>query len=273
MLKKTNFVLITLILFLSCNHFKNNQINSQLSNQNASAITESNTISAKDNSVFDFLPTSTTGQVVKHEFYTLSYVEKFEQAEWVAYLLQPQQNRNHFQRPFFVEDNQVKTQSADWKNYKKSGYDKGHLCAAADMAFSKNAYNDTFLTSNISPQEHHFNDGIWNRLEEKVRYWANKYDGIYVVTGGVLTNGLPTIGREGVAVPEYFYKILLKKEGENYKMIAFLMPSQDSNKALYEFVVPTDEVEKLTGIDFYPKLNDSIEVNLERSSDYKSWGF
>jgi endonuclease G len=225
------------------------------------------------NQSFDFLPTSTTNQIVEHEFYKLSYNEKYEQAEWVAYELKKFTESHDFNRPLFIEDNEVKTGSADWRNYKKSGFDKGHLCPAGDMKFSKKAYYDTFLTSNISPQKHDFNDGIWNTLEGKVRYWASKYDGIYVVTGGVLNENLKTIGKENVAVPEYFYKVLLDDSKGKYKMIGFLIPAKDSNKPLYEFVVPVDEIERLTGIDFYPKLNDKIESNLEKNADYKDWSF
>lgn len=100
-----------------------------------------------------YLPKSTTSQVVEHSYYTLSYNEHAEQAEWVAYELKKDYVRNsNFKRPFFIEDPKVITQSADWRNYKKSGYDKGHLCPAADMEFNLDAYNDTFFTSNISPQ-------------------------------------------------------------------------------------------------------------------------
>mgnify|MGYP003580214912 CR=1 FL=1 len=100
-----------------------------------------------------YLPTSTTKQIVKHQYYTLSYNEKFEQAEWVAYELKKEYLKNNdFKRPYFIEDPNVTTGSADWRNYKNSGYDKGHLCPAGDMEFSKDAYNDTFYTSNISPQ-------------------------------------------------------------------------------------------------------------------------
>lgn len=228
---------------------------------------------AKGNLFFDFLPTSTTKQIVIHDNYVLSYVEKHEQAEWVAYELKKSNANNNFNRPFFIVDPKVKTQSADWRNYKKSGYDKGHLCAAADMKFSKKAFEDTFYTSNIAPQLHAFNDGVWNRLEQKTRYWAAKYDGIYVVTGGVLNGDLKTIGKEQVAVPKYFYKILLDKSKGEYKMIAFLVPHQQSEKPLYEFVVSVDEVEKKTGIDFFPKLDDKVENQLEKSSNYKNWSF
>jgi endonuclease G len=223
---------------------------------------------------FDYLPTSTTKQIVKHDYYTLSYNEKYEQAEWVAYELKRSYVRSsNYDRPYFIEDPKVKTGSADWRNYKKSGYDKGHLCPAGDMAFAFNAYKDTFFTSNISPQTRDFNGGVWNRLEQKARYWATKYDGVFVVTGGVLEPNLKTIGQEKVLVPRYFYKILLDNSNGQYKMIAFLVPNTKSNEPLYEFVVSVDSIEKMTGIDFFPKLDDKIENSLEKRSDYKDWSF
>lgn len=221
---------------------------------------------------FDFYPTSTTGTVVTREGYAFSYSEEKEQSEWVAYLLTEMDFSNRdFQRPFFIEDPKVKTHSADWRNYKNSGYDKGHLCPAGDRKSSYKLYEETFFTSNISPQLHDFNDGVWNRLEQKVRYWARKYDGIYVVTGGVLSDNLKTIGKEHVAVPNYFYKVLMTKDGK--RMIGFLVPHEDSEQPLYEFVVDVDAIEKLTGIDFFPKLPDGQENKMERSNDYKSWSF
>jgi endonuclease G len=223
---------------------------------------------------FDYLPISTTNQIIKHQYYTLSYNEKYEQAEWVAYELRILSGkRKHFKRPFFIEDPKVTTRSADWKNYKNSGYDKGHLCPAGDMTFDKEGYDDTFYTSNISPQLHDFNDGVWNRLEEKVRYWSVKYDGVYVVTGGVLSSLLPTIGKGNVAVPDYFYKIIFNDSKGNSKMIAFLIPNAKSNKPLYSFVVSVDVIEKMTGIDFFPKMEDTIENKLEKRNDYKEWSF
>ncbi|MFV8376428.1 DNA/RNA non-specific endonuclease [Flavobacterium sp. LB1P71] len=171
---------------------------------------------------------------MKHEFYTLSYDEKYEQAECVAYELNESYLKNSdFKRPFFIEDPKVETGSADWRNYKNSGYDKGHLCPAGDMEFAFNAYSDTFFTSNISPQLHDFNGGVWSRLEQKVRYWAIKYFGIYVVTGGVLECSLKTIGKENVSVPAYFYKVLLDNSEGKFKMIAFLVPNTESNVPLY----------------------------------------
>ncbi|PWA04112.1 DNA/RNA non-specific endonuclease [Flavobacterium psychrotolerans] len=225
-------------------------------------------------SSFDYFPTSTTNKIIKHDFYALSYNEKYEQAEWVTYYLKSHDGTtNHFKRPRFMSDPKVSSESAHLDNYKKSGFDRGHLCAAADMRFSKEAFDDTFYTSNISPQKHSFNDGVWKRLEDKTRYWSQKYNGIYVVTGGVLQKDLKTIGQENVAVPNYFYKILFCNLNGTCKMVGFLVPHKKSDAALYTFVVSVDSIEKMTGIDFFPQLEDRIENNLEQKSDYKVWSF
>ncbi|PQJ77424.1 DNA/RNA non-specific endonuclease [Polaribacter glomeratus] len=226
------------------------------------------------NDGFNYLPTSTTGVIINHEGYNLSYSEKHEQAEWVAYSLEKNEivytNRK---RPYFIEDPKIKTKSADWRNYKKSGYDKGHLCPAADRRASEESYNETFYTSNITPQNHGFNAGIWNELEQQTRYWAKKYNRIYVISGGVLVDNLRTIGSEKVAVPNQFYKILLDYTAPEIKTIAFLIPHKNSNQPLQEFVVSIDEIEQLTGIDFFPNLPDDLENKLEKSSNYKNWSF
>ena len=224
---------------------------------------------------FNFLPSSTTNQMVKHHYYSLSYNEKAEQPEWVAYELKPDQLKYiDRKRPYFIQDRKVKTKSADYHNYKNSGYDKGHLCPAGDRRFSKDAFNETFLTSNISPQNHQFNAGIWNRLEQKTRYWTKKYGNLYVITGGVLKDkNLKTIGREKVVVPNRFYKIILDYNTSKPKIIAFLVPNKDTNLPLYKFTTTVDDIEKITGIDFFPALPDSLENVLESQNDYKKWTF
>lgn len=221
-----------------------------------------------------FLPSSTTGDVIHHNYYSLSYSEAHEQAEWVAYELTKNQVKSSgFKRPYFEVDPAVKTKSAHWRNYKNSGYDRGHLCPAGDRAFSKAAYNETFLTSNISPQEHAFNAGVWNRLEQKVRYWAKKYDGVYVVTGGILEDEIDTIGSENVTVPGSFYKIIYDRSQGEVRMLAFLMEHKESTEPLYKFVTSVDQLEKLTGIDFFPELKDDQEEKLEAAASYKGWSF
>jgi len=220
-----------------------------------------------------FLPASTTGAIVEHNYYTLSYSEEHEQSEWVAYELKKSDlSNNNFDRPYFNEDTKETTGSADWRNYKNSGYDRGHLVPAGDRKMSYEAYEETFLTSNVSPQNREFNTGIWNRLEQKVRYWADKYNGVYVITGGVLQGDLKAIGYENVAVPNEFYKIVVDVTDGNHKAIAFLIPNEPSDNSIYEYVVTIEEIEKLTGIDFFPQLPDSIENKIESTIDMRAWG-
>lgn len=268
MTKKAIYSLLAIIIILGVygyEHFLNVEESNEI-------IEEGETVKIDTNEYF--LPTSTTGQIVHHNGYSLSYSDPHEQAEWVAYELKKSHLSNtNFKRPYFEIDNAVKTGAAHWRNYKKSGYDRGHLCPAGDRKYSQSAHDETFLTSNISPQEHSFNAGVWNTLEQKVRYWASKYNGVFVVTGGVLKGNMKTIGDEEVSVPNQFYKVLIDNNTGKTKMIAFLMPHKDSNEPLYKFVVSVDEIEELTGIDFFSELENGLENKLEASSSYKAWSF
>ena len=221
---------------------------------------------------FNFYPTSTTNVIYHRKGFSFSYSETHEQSEWVAYeLTDKDMLATNYNRPYFNQDPLVTSASADWRNFKNSGYDRGHLCPAGDRKSSKELYDETFFTSNIAPQIPSFNNGVWNRLEQKTRYWATKYNGLYVITGGVLKGELKTIGKEKVAVPNYFYKILMTKD--HSKMIGFLVPHEPSKAPLYSFVVTVDEIEKLTGIDFFLELEDTIENKLEAEVSYKKWSF
>ena len=221
-----------------------------------------------------FVPNSTSNTIIKHNNFWLSYVEAYEQAEWVAYTLE----RSHLtnddrKRPYFIEDPKVKSKSADWRNYRGSGYDRGHLCPAGDRRFSAYAYNETFYTSNISPQYKDFNAGVWNRLEMKVRNWCRQYGTLYIATGGVLERGLSNIGEEDVAVPEMYYKIVARGGADDLKIVAFLLPHKESTAELNSFIVSVDRIEELTGIDFFTNLPDDIEGGLEERIRTGSWKF
>lgn len=231
-------------------------------------------VTHKTDSTFNYLPTSTTHSIVKHAYYTLSYHEKHEQAEWVAYHLKKEHTAyNNFKRPYFEIDPLVKTQAADWRNYKKSGYDRGHLCPAADRKFNKKAFDETFLTSNISPQLHAFNAGIWNNLEKQVRYWVKKEKDLYIITGPIFKNTSKSIGYEQVTVPTHFFKIIFKKNNAKHKIIAFLLPHKPSKQPLKDFVVTVDQLESISGIDFFKELPDSIEHKIEASNSTNGWKF
>lgn len=220
----------------------------------------------------NILPVSTTGEIIRHTYYTLSYVEDHEQAEWVAYeLTRERLDKNWVDRAgSFFPDPLVRTESATPRDYSGSGYDRGHLVPAADMAFDTLAMNETFFMSNISPQERAFNGGVWRELEENTRDWARKFEHLYVVTGPVLTRpGNGQIGFSKVTVPASYYKVLLAPE--QHRAIAFVLPNAVSDKPLMEYACTIDQVEELTRIDFFPNLLQGLDEELEGSLDKSAW--
>ena len=219
----------------------------------------------------EFIPSSTSGVVINRQHYTFSYREDHEQAEWVIYALSTDRiSKNQYDRPFFERDPYVLTESADWRNYKNSGYERGHLCPAGDMKFSYDAFKDTFYTSNISPQSSKFNGGIWNSLEQKIRSLAKKKKELIIVTGGVLSDNLETIGYEGVSVPKFYYKILLSIN-KDYETIAFLIPQDYKSNNLKSYVTTIDKIEELTRIDFFENLNKQRQEELESGITLQNW--
>jgi endonuclease G len=139
--------------------------------------------------------------------YTLSFNPSYNIANWVAYELTSEETVAAAARKNrFVADPLLFCCPQANADYKGTGYDKGHLASAADMAWSEATMAESFYLSNMAPQEPGFNRGIWKRLEEQVRQWAVDEKAIIVVTGTVLTPGLPTIGNNRITIPSLFYK-------------------------------------------------------------------
>jgi endonuclease G len=219
----------------------------------------------------DYLPVP-TGDLVKHKYYSLSYNERYEQANWVYYSLTDSMilNSSEERTNKFKADPSVSTGSAKPSDYTKSGYDRGHLCPAGDMGFNATAMQESFLMSNMSPQVPEFNRGIWKELETIVREWAKKEHHIFVVTGPVFKNLKGSVGLQQVIVPGYFFKVIYNS-GELPKMIAFILPNTKSDRPLTDFAVSADEVEQQTGLDFFPQLPDELESKLEAKTDLSGW--
>lgn len=223
----------------------------------------------------DFLPRSDVKEIIDHEYFTLAYSEKHELAEWVAYETDIQRLPKNTERSDnFRQDKEVSTGSASLDDYYGSGYDRGHLAPAGDMHFSEDAMYRSFLMSNVCPQERGFNRGIWRELEEQVRDWTRGYKHLYVVTGPVLTQRAKArIGDNDVAVPRAFYKVLLDYHEPELKAVGFIIPNEESKKPLDHYAMSVDEVENLTGIDFFHNLPNNIEEKLERKYSVGRWPF
>lgn len=215
----------------------------------------------------------TEGQFVAHQGFSLLYDEQHEQARWVVYQLTRAETVKLYKRTDqFIPDPTVTTGSATTEDYARSGYDRGHLAPAADMGWSATTTAESFYYSNMSPQVPSFNRGIWKKLETAVRKWAIETGAVYVVTGPILTNGLPTIGPDKVSVPGYYYKVVLEYNETGVKGIGFVLPNAGSKAPLLNYAVSIDTVEQLTGIDFFPLLEDDQETIIERTVCFKCWG-
>ncbi len=203
--------------------------------------------------------------IIRHLGYTLSYNEQHEQANWVAYVLTKEELQGTVERTDdFRPDPDCPEGSADDDDYAGSGYDRGHLAPAADMAWSETAMSESFFYSNMSPQDPSFKRGIWKRVEEEVRGMLDYCDSVYVITGPVLRDGLPTIGPNNVSVPEYYFKVLwMFRDCEYLEMGVFLLKNEKNDRDEWRYVKTVDSIEALTGIDFFYKLPDDIEDKME----------
>ncbi len=218
---------------------------------------------------------SNPSAVIEKNFYTLQYNEKFEQADWVAYeLTREEVEGSAVRNDSFKPDPDVNTGSASLEDYKGSGYDRGHLAPAADMKMSAVSMSESFFMSNMSPQHPGLNRKIWAKLESYVRTWAYDNGSIYIVTGPVLNkDSYPTIGENEVAVPEYYYKVILDYTEPEIKAIGFILPNEKALQPIEAYAVSVDTVEMLTSIDFYPLLPDGEEEIIESVFNIELWPF
>lgn len=222
------------------------------------------------------IPESARGsesQVIEHIGYTVSYNQKRRNPDWVAYELTSDEAKGKEPRNGdFIPDPEVKGAQATDEDYRRSGWDRGHLAPAADMKWSGQAMRESFYLSNISPQNNNLNRGVWKSIEELTRDVAIKYNKVLVVTGPVFNSkkGKGTIGKNKVMIPDAFYKVLLINDN-GYKGIGFYCGNVAGKKKLDTYARSIDEIEKITGIDFFHKLPDEIEDKVESRYDWSVW--
>ena len=231
---------------------------------------------AQQHSYVDFeIPELKKGeQVIRHTGFSLVYNEPYEQASWVAYEISADETIKRYERTNrFLTDPKISTGSADNADYMGSGYDKGHLAPAGDMEWSAESCAESFYFSNMSPQVPAFNRGIWETLEEFVRTNAVANGAVYIVTGPVLQPGLPVIGHNKVAIPAYYYKVILDYRDPVKKGIGFMLQNQESHNSIQVYAMSIDEVEKNTGINFFPSLTKDEEKLLESHFDLSAWNW
>ncbi len=212
-------------------------------------------------------------EIVHHEYYSLSYVEGYELPSWVAYELTKEEASSEAEyKVKYAEDPDVSTGSATMKDYKKSGYLMGQLVPVEHMMISENAVKESFYLSTIVPHKLAFNKYVWKVMAETIKAWAYECGSLYVVTGPVLADApFPTFGPSKVSIPERYYCVLL--DPADQRGVGFVMRNSMASGTLKQFAMTIDEVEKITGIDFFPALPDEQENAVESKFEDDRWNF
>lgn len=244
---------------------------------------------------------SNTGTVLSHYVsyngrqvlnYTVDWNVEKRHSRWVAFTFTSTtagtawsrdqwKNTEWGKDPFQPDPDLPIGQRTELEDYYRSGYDRGHLCASADRLFSKDANEQTFYLSNMSPQDNSFNSDDWGKLETQVRNWGrnNSFrDTLYVVKGGtILPSQLKATTTSGMPVPKYYFMAVLCKKfsgGQNtYKAIGFWVEhkSYGGNPNLRSWACTIDELEERTGIDFFCNLPDRVENAVESTYNFGEW--
>lgn len=241
----------------------------------------------KKDPAFEHGPT----EYVIREGYVLEHSSADKIALWVCEHVTPEELAGDVKRrdKFKPDPQLAKGERAELADYRGSGFDRGHQAPAGDQKSSQRLNDETFYLSNMAPQVGRgFNRGVWRALEEMVRTWTEEQGvgDVYVITGGLFydpaeddsstADGLidySVIGKNAVAVPTHFYKIVVAHQGEQWKAVAFVLTNtkQDIPDEFSPFVRSIRWVEEQTGLDFMPNL-DLLTAESIEASPGTLWG-
>ncbi len=211
-------------------------------------------------------------QILIRRSYVLSYNKELKLPNWVAWKLTADHvDGNAPRRNSFREDLDVPRPRATPADYKGSGWSRGHMCPSGDNKWDPQANHETFLLTNICPQNANLNSGLWNSIEMDCRKWAKKWGEVFIICGPLpLRSPYETIGDNKVAVPKAFFKIVLCL-GDSPKAFGFTVKNRSGEKKNDLYYNSVREIERLTNIDFLPLLPDSIEDRIETHADMAEW--
>uniref|UniRef100_A0A915IQ34 Endonuclease n=1 Tax=Romanomermis culicivorax TaxID=13658 RepID=A0A915IQ34_ROMCU len=211
-----------------------------------------------------------------HEDFLLSYDRRNRVANWVMEHLTPEgiilgPDVNRKKSNFSADSSIHEFFRSTNDDYRRSGYDRGHMAAAANHHKSQSAIDQTFLLSNAAPQVgEKFNRGKWSDLENHVRAVVRRSRNVYVCTGplylprrevdGKLYVKYEVIGKNNVAVPTHFFKVVLVDTVEGHLNVeSYIMPNAeiDDDTPLKAFQVPVEAIERAAGFLIFESLPKS----------------
>lgn len=215
-------------------------------------------------------------RIVAHTGFRLSFNARTLCPNWVAWELTASEAQAEGKRYDRFEPDPALPYALQvvHADYKGSGYDRGHMCPAADMKWEKRAQQECFYMSNICPQEPSLNSGAWKKLEEACRRWAKREGSVYIVTGPVFKprQHIETIGRKvKISVPHGFFRAVLSLRKGKEKAIAFYYENRAGKQAMAGRAMTIDALERMLGMDFFPRLEDALERKLESQMRFEHW--
>lgn len=208
----------------------------------------------------------------EYEGFTVNFNPKNKTPNYVAWILQGNETEGKVSRSNkFWTDTELNG-CPDTRDYSRSGYDRGHMCPAGEQKWSEEAMHNSFVMANICPQKHDLNTGAWKTLEDKERLWAKRDSAIVIVAGPIYeTSDMETIGKNKVRVPSAFFKVLLAPYAKPMRAIGFVYPNMKCGGNMASYAVNVDNVEAMTGFDFFSALPDSLENDIESTYSFKDW--
>lgn len=222
------------------------------------------------------MPQGVQGQLLLRTGYMTSYCEQTRCPHWVAWALQDDPDVHHYSRqgiPYAVDEEVqgIRQEPGDWRGHGLP-IDHGHMCPAADCNYDRQALEETFLLTNMCPQNSELNRGDWEYLESRCRGWSRHFGKLYIVAGPLYYADRPrqTIGQNHVAVPHAFYKVILRLTPQP-QALAFVYPNEGDHHRLSYYLRTVDQVEELTGFDFFTTLPDHVEQSVEAHSALRQW--
>lgn len=221
------------------------------------------------------IPSDLTNRMVEYEGFTVAFNSDAHQPNYVVWTLPLEHTDGPYSRKDsgidFMPDTRVKG-CATLADYKRSGFDRGHMAPAADNKWSKEAMKDCHYLTNMCPQDNRLNSGAWATVEKNARKWVQRHGTLVIVAGPVLSDRLTrTIGESEIPVPERFFKVILAPEANPPMGIAFIMPNSYVEGGAESTVASIDQVEAITGFDFFSALPDSVENEVERQNSLRKW--
>ncbi len=216
-----------------------------------------------------------TIRVLVNSAYVVGYSETLRSPVWAAYRIQDLDRlKPPPPRPegFEVDERTMAKVAPD--AYRKSRYDRGHLAPnyAIAMRFGQAAQRETFLMSNVVPQLHALNAGLWKELEQRVATnYPARYGEVWVFCGPIFS-GKPARLARRVAIPERFFMIILDEIEGRLRAQAFVFPQDpDAGAPLAAFGSSIDAIEQLTGLDFLGDFEPQAVAALEAKITHSAW--